>query len=47
LKAEDLIKILKQHPEEEVKVLCTRSFPLPIETAYFDKEDSRFIIETN
>jgi hypothetical protein len=47
LKAKDLIKILTQHPEETVEVLSTRSHPLRIETVYFDKEDKRYIIETN
>jgi hypothetical protein len=47
LNAEDLIQILKQHPQEEVKVLSNSSFPLKIETAYYDKDDNRYIIETN
>jgi hypothetical protein len=45
-----LIEILsdKKIPNDcEIKVLCTRSMPIPVETAYYDKPDKRIIIETN
>ena len=44
----ELIKELQTVKDRsiDVKVLCTRSFPIPIEHAYHDKADKRFIIET-
>ena len=46
----ELIKLLsdKKIPDTcEIKILCTRAMPITVETAYYDKPDKRFIIETN
>lgn len=47
LKAEDLIKILKEHPKDEVVVLSYKAQPVKIEAAYYDKDSKRHIIEAD
>ena len=38
----------KKIPDDcEVTILCTSSRPISVETAYYDKPEKRFIIETN
>jgi len=46
----DLIQYLsdKKIPDDcEITILCTSSRPISVETAYYDKPDKRFVIETN
>lgn len=46
----ELIKELsnKKIPDDcEIAILCTSSRPISVETAYYDKPDKLFIIETN
>ena len=38
----------KKIPDDcEITILCTSSRPISVETAYYDKPDKQFIIETN
>jgi hypothetical protein len=46
----ELLKILtdkKIKEDTEIKILCTTYRAIPVETAYFDKSENQFIIETN
>lgn len=46
----ELLKVIsdeKIKDTTEVRVLCTRAYPIPVEIAYYDKKDNMLIIETN
>jgi len=47
MKAKDLIKLLKKKQDADVQILGYRSHPVKIEAAYYDKDQNRFIIETD